>query len=54
MLGYIGPFMVIESGATQSLIVQYESQGMNQMQFAATIGAEAYDIPCIWGYFRLV
>ena len=48
-----GILMVVETGATHAFIAHLETQWMNQVQRAACIRAEAYDITGIWRYLRL-
>ncbi len=45
--------MVIQAGTAQALVVQFEPQGLDQVQLAATIGAEPDNVARIGWNFRL-
>lgn len=47
-------FVIIESGAEQLLILQRKTQGFDQMQPGARIGAEADDVAGVGRNFRLI
>ncbi len=49
-----GELAVVEPGASQALVVELESERMNQVQSAAGIGAQAYDIAGIRRNLRLI
>jgi len=49
-----GPFPIIQAGTSQLAVIQLKSQGMNQVQDTAGIGAKAYDITRVGGNLRLV
>ena len=45
--------MVVEAGTFQAAVVEFEPQGVNEVQPAACVGTEAYDIAGIGRYLRL-
>ncbi len=45
--------MVIQPCPAQFLIIQFKTQGLDQMQLHAGIGAEPDNIPGVGGNFRL-
>lgn len=53
MLPHTGIFVVVQAGALETGVVEAETERMNQMQPAARVGAEAYDIAGIRGNLRL-
>lgn len=54
VLLYPGRLVIIKTGATKACLVQIESQGVDEMQTAAGVGAKPYDIPGIGRNFRLI
>lgn len=53
VLGDGGKFVVIQAGPAQALIFKDKTQGFDEMQFAAVIGAKADDVAGIGRDFRL-
>lgn len=47
-------FMIIQSGAAQAFVVQLESQRFDQVQLAATVGAQADNVAGVRRNFRLI
>ena len=54
MLAHLGELVIIQARPAQPLVVDIESQGVNQMQGAAGIGAQAYDIAGVGRNLRLI
>ncbi len=54
MFAYLGPFVVIEAGATQTRFVEVEAERPDQVKSRAGVGAKAYDIAGIRGDFGLI
>lgn len=48
-----GELVIIEPGAAQAFVIQFEAQGLDQMQGAAGIGAQPDDIAGIRRNFWL-
>ena len=48
------PFVVVEAGTPQARLVKLESEGPNEVQRAAGIGAEPYNVAGVGGDFRLI
>ena len=46
--------MIVQPGPAQAFFVEPESQRVDQVQVGAGVGAEAYNIAGIRGYFRLI
>ena len=46
-------FVVVQARASHVFIVHRKAEGLDQMQFAASIGSEADDITGVRGDFRL-
>ena len=48
------PLMVVEARATQAPVIELESQGLDQMELAAGVGAQTNDIAGVRGYLGLI
>ncbi len=54
VLLHIGPFVIIQSCASQRSIIESESQGVDQMKFCSSVCTKTYNIPCIWWNLGLI
>ena len=48
-----GVFVIIQPGAAQAFVIQFEAQRLDQVQVAAAVGAEPDNVAGIGRYFRL-
>jgi len=53
MLRHLCKFVIIEAGPAQTFIIQLKTKRMNQVQMAAGVGTQAYDIAGIRRNLRL-